>query len=340
MAGSGGPRLTTPDPTLRPSTSTAALVAVWRCLRAPIVRRAVSILCFLIALLLIWRQISTIALSDFVGALASTSALAVLGSIGLTLCSYACLSGTEWLALRALGRPLPFREAALVAFPSYALTNSAGFSPATGALIRVRLYARRGLSAAKSAQVAMLAGACVTLSGVVAGGFALLARAGVYARVLHAPRPFIVGVGVVALLPALLWLVAFRERAPVWLRRPGGQPLSLRHRLVGLAAGLGDWFFSCAALFALFPHPHWGVFPGFLGVYVAGSVLSAATGVPGGVGVFEAIMLMLTSIVARAHETAAALVLYRCLYSLGPLAIAASVGFARRAIRPSSPRRL
>jgi phosphatidylglycerol lysyltransferase len=311
-----------------------AIVKVWRGVRTPLVRRILSICFALIALFLIYRQLSNIALSDFLAALASTSGWAVLASIALTLGSYACLSGTEWLALAALGRPLRYRQAALVAAPSYALTNSAGFSPATGTMIRIRLYARHGLSAAESARVAMLAGACVTLSGVVAGGVALLARSGVYARVLHAPRLLLDLGGVIFLLPALLWFLAFTPKVPAWLGRPTSRALGLRERLVGLGAGLGDWFFSCAALFALFPNAHWGVFPGFLGVYVASSILSAATGVPGGAGVFEAAMLMLTSIVARAHETAAALVLYRCLYSLGPLAIAAAFGLTRRALPP------
>ena len=309
-----------------------SMAHVWRAFRAPPVRRATATLFFLAAIYLVYRQVSTISWSDFQQALASTTVSAVLASIGLTLCSYACLSGTEWLSLRALGHSLSYRAAALVAVPSYALTNSAGFSPATGTLMRVRLYARRGLSAAASTQVAMLAGASVTLSGLVAGGVALLARASVYARVLHTPTSVVLFGGVLLLLPATLWFVAFAGRnGPPWLGRTQKSEIRLRDRLLGLCAALGDWFSSCAALFALFPHARWGVFPGFLGVYVAGSLLSAATGVPGGVGVFEAFMLMSTSIVAHAHETAAALVLYRCLYSLGPLAIVACLGTLRRA---------
>jgi phosphatidylglycerol lysyltransferase len=295
---------------------------------------ALAALFFLAAVYLIYLQVAEISWADFVAALASTSALALLCSVGLTLCSYACLSATEWVALAALGHPLSYRDVARVAIPSYALTNSAGFSPATGTLMRVRLYAPHGLSAATSAQVAMLAGACVTLSGVVAGGAALLARTAVYAQLAHAPQPLVALLGVVLLLPALLWFIAFNQRAPGWLRRAKSADLGVRRRLLGLFAGFGDWIFSCAALFALFPHARWGVFPGFLGVYVAGSILSAATGVPGGLGVFEALMLMLTAIVARAHETAAALVLYRCLYSLGPLAIVGALWLLRRA-RPN-----
>lgn len=90
---------------------------------------------------------------------------------------------------------------------------------------------------------------------------------------------------------------------------------------MGLLAGLGDWLFSGAALFILLPTPELAVFPTFLAAYVAGSLLSAATGVPGGIGVFEAIVLALATLFAQVHETAAALLLYRCIYSLGPLSI-------------------
>jgi uncharacterized membrane protein YbhN (UPF0104 family) len=58
--------------------------------------------------------------------------------------------------------------------------------------------------------------------------------------------------------------------------------------------------------------------------------------VPGGLGVFEAIVLTLTTLLSQVHETAAALVLYRCIYSLGPLAIwgVASALRSRRVTRP------
>lgn len=86
--------------------------------------------------------------------------------------------------------------------------------------------------------------------------------------------------GAALALPGALWFYAFTPTAPAWL---GGGRVSLPRskRLLGMLVGLGDWLFSSAALFILLPNPDPAVFPTFLAAYIAGSLLSAATGVPG-----------------------------------------------------------
>lgn len=292
-------------------------------------RALLSAVFFLAAAWLLWRQLRHLSWDAFVGALAATSPVAVLLSIGLTIGSYACLAGTERLALAALGHRFRYRDAARVAVPAYALTNSAGFSPATGTLFRVQMYRRYGLDAGASAMVALVAGAAVSLSGPVTAGLLVLLDPVGLGRTLHQPAWRIVLPGALLLTPALLWFLAFTPRAPAWLGGGRGSPPDARARAVGLAAGLGDWLFSCAALFVLLPNAGLGVFPAFLCAYIAGSLVSAATGVPGGLGVFEAIVLALTALMTQTHETAAALLLYRCIYSLGPLTIWGLVSLTR-----------
>ncbi len=302
-------------------------------LRAPWVRRLLSVAFFAIAAILIYRQVATITLSAFLAALAATHPLAIALSILLTAASYLCLSGTEWLALQALSHRLSYGQAALVAIPAYALTNTAGFSPATGTALRLQLYARRGLSAGQSAAVAMLAGSAVSLSGLVAAGLLVVAAPWAFASALHGRISAVLFIGALLLAPAGLWFWAFTPQAPRWLG--GGHPAlpAARARLVGLLAGVGDWLFSGAALFALLPHPNLSAYPTYLAVYITGCLLSAATGVPGGIGVFEAIVLTLSTLFSQAHETAAALLLYRCIYSLGPLSLFGLFTAAKRVWR-------
>ncbi len=290
-------------------------------LGAPWVRRATSAIFFAVAAYLIYRQVSTLSLGAFLAALASTHPAAVALSIVLTGASYLCLSGSEWLALQALSHPLSYRQAAGVAIPAYALTNTAGFSPATGTALRLELYAKHGLSAGQSAGVAMLAGTAVSLSGIVAAGLLVVVAPATFAAAFHGSVWLALLAGGVLLAPGGLWFWAFTPRAPRWLG--GSHPAlpDMRLRLLGLLAGVGDWLFSGAALFALLPHPHLSTYAGYMAVYITGCLLSAATGVPGGIGVFEAIVLTLSAVFSQAHETAAALLLYRGIYSLGPLAL-------------------
>jgi phosphatidylglycerol lysyltransferase len=217
-----------------------------------------------------------------------------------------------------------------VAVPAYALTNSAGFSPLTGTALRLQLYRRVGLGAKAAAAVAMVAGAAVTLSGLVVLGICFALDPKTAAEAVHGPYWAPLGVSGLLVAPAALWFVAFSRRAPVWLGGAGPAVLSPSLRALGLATGLGDWLFSGLALFVLLQTLDAAAVPGFLAAYVAGCLLSAATGVPGGIGVFEAIVLALTGVTTRVHETAAALLLYRCLYSLLPLSLVGVTAAARR----------
>jgi phosphatidylglycerol lysyltransferase len=284
-----------------------------------LVRRGLSALFFAAALYLIWRQLSGISWGAFLIALAATSPWAIGASLLLTACSYACLSLTERLCALALGHPLSLAQAARIAVPSYALTNSAGFSPVTGTALRLQLYGRLGIRPRSATAIAVLAGTAVTLSGVVALGICFLLDPASAARAIHGPRVLVLAASAVMISLAALWFIAFSRQAPRWLGGGRGTDLALERRAVGLAAGLGDWLFSGLALFVLLQTTPLAGAPAFLAAYVAGCLLSAATGVPGGVGVFEAIVLGLSAVVSQAHETAAALLLYRCIYSLLPL---------------------
>jgi phosphatidylglycerol lysyltransferase len=298
--------------------------------RAPWLRRGLSAAFLVAAAALIYRQIAGISVGAFVSSLAATGFAAVSMSIALTVCSYLCLAGTEWLALRLLGHRLNFRQVATVAVPAYALTNSVAFGVAAGAALRLQMYGRRGLSAGQSTAVTMLSGTAVTLSAFVTAGVVMLAAPSVFSAGVHASAWSVAVLGAILIVPAALWFVTFRRSAPRWLG--GARPAvpRVRTRLLGLLVGVGDWLFSSAALFALLPNPQLANYPTFLAAYVAGTVVGAASGVPGGIGVFEAIVLTLSSVFGQVHETAAALLLYRCIYSLGPLGIFGVVAGIRR----------
>lgn len=253
----------------------------------------------------------------FLTALKATPVSAIWAAIILTPASYVCLAITEWFALQSLGHRLSWHRAGRVAFASYAVSNSLGFSLATGTATRLRLYAPWGLSPGAVTAVALLAGAAVSLSGVVTAGLALMIRPSPFAEVFHCPRGVIEGAGLALIAPGVLWFSVLKRRPD------GAPPIAHSHsgRAFALVAGVADWVLSGAALFVLLPHASLGGFAEFIAVFVLGSLVSAATGVPGGVGVFEAVVLGLSALMARANETATALILYRVIYSLGPMIV-------------------
>ena len=84
---------------------------------------------------------------------------ALIPALLLTAISYVTLTFYDVLALRAIGRRLPYVKAALASFTSYTLSHNLGLSLLTGGSARYRIYAAEGLSLAEVAQVIALASA-------------------------------------------------------------------------------------------------------------------------------------------------------------------------------------
>lgn len=273
------------------------------------------------ALWIIWREVRDISLAQIATALAGMPGWALCAALVLTVASYACLAATEVILVRAMGFQVSLLRSALTSASAFVASNSLGFSLASQGAVRLRGYGPAGLSHGQIARLTLVVSLAVSLSGLVAAGLAMAVAPLTFAHALH--RPILV-VGAVALLlitPATLWLLAFRKTGPAWIGGGTTSPPDARRRGQAAVAGLGDWLASGAALFILLPQPTLAGFAIFLVVFVLGSLISAASGVPGGLGVFEAIVISLTPLIAQTHETAAALLVYRLIYSLGPAAV-------------------
>jgi phosphatidylglycerol lysyltransferase len=97
-------------------------------------------------------------------------------ALSLTVASYLLLTLYDALALRIIGKALPWRTAALASFTSYTLSHNLGLALLTGGSARYRIYSLNGLETPDIARV--IATASLTFwSGVtVMAGAALLAH--------------------------------------------------------------------------------------------------------------------------------------------------------------------
>jgi phosphatidylglycerol lysyltransferase len=271
-------------------------------------------------------------MAQIMTALAGIPAWALAAALALTAFSYACLSTTEVVLVRAMGFRVPRWRSALTSAASFAASNSLGFSLASQGAVRLRGYGPAGLSHGQIARLTLVVSLAVTLSGIVTAGLTLAAAPLVFAHALGRPVIFVGALALLLTAPAVLWFLTFRRTGPAWLGGRSAAPPNSKTRVAGLGVGLGDWLASGAALFVLVPHPTFTGLALFLVVFVLGSLVSAASGVPGGIGVFEAIVISLTPLVAQTHETAAALLVYRLIYSLGPATLAVVVFVALRSV--------
>ena len=250
-----------------------------------------------------------------------------LGIAGV-VASFLLLGAIEVLALRTSGmvaRRVSHRAAVGTAFVAHALSQSVGVALLTGTAVRLRSYARRGLSATQVAQVSAAVTVTVTLGLVTAATWALLARSAPVAVGSHtfAMRPvgLLSGLTVAAYLA---WSFA-GKRGPAAPRRwtiPRPAPLTA---VTQILLSTADWLVTGAVLYA-FIQPELGLgFWTYLQIFIVAQLLAVLSHVPAGAGVFEVVLLALLLATNPAADRAmllAAVVMYRVIYYLLPLAVA------------------
>ena len=209
-----------------------------------------------------------------------------------TAVSYLALSGYDHSSLRYVGASVPYRVVAQTSFIAYALTNTIGLGVFTGGAVRMRLYGAAGVEAGLISRAIAFNAVAFGLGVGTVGALGVLWDAQTLAPLVHAPA-WLLSTGawlVLAVIAALLvWCRDGRERrlfGRLRLRLPQAS-LALRQLLWSVL----DILAAGAVLWVLLPDGAVG-FPVFIGFYAAALVLGVISHVPGGLGVFEAVMLV------------------------------------------------
>jgi len=269
------------------------------------------------------RLLAEIHLRDLRAALRAMQGWQLIAAFGLTSASYLLLTLYDALALRIIGKPLPWRTAALASFASYTLSHNLGMALLTGGSARYRIYSAKGLAAADIARIIATASMTFWMGVIAVSGAALMLHPVVLALgPLHIPADIQrwCGFGILAAMAGLLFLA----RKPGQSLRLLGWSLPLptagQAAAQVLVAGL-DLAVASAALFVLVPGADSQIFPAFFLAYALAIIAALITHVPGGIGIFEAVII---AALPKVDKTAllAALVAYRAIYHLLPLLLA------------------
>lgn len=248
----------------------------------------------------------------------------IAAALALTGVSYTVLTFYDVFALRAIGRPLPYRTAALASFTSYSLSNNLGLSVLTGGSARYYVYSASGLTAGEVARVVVIAGLTFWCGIVALAGAALAFHPVDLPGVLSLPHWLQTCAGVAILILLVTSLAATRQmRKHGWdlWGLPKPEPRTVMTQVLLAAADLSA---ACGALFVLVPDLGPAMFPALLLAYIVAIVATLISHVPGGLGVFEAVVIALMPDMQRA-DLVAALLAYRAIYYLLPLILAALV---------------
>jgi phosphatidylglycerol lysyltransferase len=241
---------------------------------------------------------------------------ALVFAVLLTAADYLLLSAYDVLGLRYAGRALPFPRVALTAFTSYALGNSVGLAVLSSSSVRYRLYSQWGLSAVDVARVVAFAAVTLWLGLLPLAGAGLLLGAPV-----PVPRGVAVALGAGALAAPAAYLVLAARGGQVTLRGETFRPPGARLAAAQVAVAVLDWLLAALVPWVLLP-PGAISFPAFAGLFVVAQAVGLVSQVPGGLGVFDGIVLATLAPALPAAQVLSALVAFRVIYYAGPLVAA------------------
>lgn len=284
----------------------------------------IGLVLFGVALAVLRTELRTVTWHDLTGDILNTPPRQLGWAVLLTALNYATLTGYDLLAFAYVGKRLARGRIMLASFLAYAIANNVGFAMLSGASVRYRFYTRWGVTAHELSRIIFSYSVTFWLGLLALGGLSLalspLPRASeMPAHQLVAP------VGWLLMLTSVAYLVAtIVRREPIRIKRFELPLPSPRIALAQLSISVVDWALAGAVLYVLLP-PSNMTFLDLLGAFLAAQLLGLASHVPGGVGVFEGLMVLLLKPFVTSAELLPALVVYRAVYYLLPLTAAVVV---------------
>ncbi|MCA3457895.1 MAG: bifunctional lysylphosphatidylglycerol flippase/synthetase MprF [Rhodobacter sp.] len=294
---------------------------IWQTVRA-VFPYALAMALFALGLYAVLNLLAEVKLADVIAQVRSTPVLTLVLAQLSALAGYLFLVGYDWSGLRYIGKPLPLPVTLTGGLMAYAFGNTIGLSVVSGGAVRYRIYSGQGLDAFDVAAVSTFVSVSYGIAATVVG----LGALALYPDLLGSLAPF----------PAsqMRWLALGLILAMTLpLVVAGAYNISLRLgrfilRAPSLPVLLGQALFSlgditCAAmtLYLLLPAGDIG-FSAFVGIFATATMAGVISHVPGGVGVFETVVLAALPDTVPIETAAAALLMFRIIYFIVPFLMA------------------
>ncbi len=284
---------------------------------------AVGVTVFAIAAFVLYRILRNISIAD-VGTALSSVTWTQLGLAGLFVAmAYLTLTFYDFFALRTIGRSeVPYHIAAIGGFTSYSIGHNVGFTAFSGGAVRYRIYsASSGLNAIEVAKLCFIAGLTFWLGNIAVLGIGMTIHPEAASMVDQLPP----AVNRVIGIAALVGLCGYTYWVSVKPRKIGRANWSVtlpagRLTILQIAIGIVDLTCCALAMYVLMPASPEIDFISLAVIFVSSTLLGFASHSPGGLGVFDAAMLIALPQFAP-EQLLASLLLFRLFYFITPFAI-------------------
>ncbi|MEM8722563.1 MAG: lysylphosphatidylglycerol synthase domain-containing protein [Cyanobacteria bacterium P01_G01_bin.39] len=282
----------------------------------------IGFLLLVFSLCILQQQLERYNLADILHSLSLISDRQLFLALSWAFLSCLIISSYDLIAFHHLNHYLDNKRILFATFVTYAISNTTGFTLLIGGGIRYRFYSLWGVPTRIIAKIIALGNLTFWLGLLTLGGIVFVFDP------VPLPHSFAVKIsairylGIVALLLVATYLCCSSRRQRLKIKGRVVRFPKLTTSLAQISLFSLDWMLSAAILYCLiaeYPNKSYGQ---FFDIYLVSMTASIMSNVPGGIGIFETIIMFLLPQSIPTPDVLGSLLVYRAIRFLLPLAIA------------------
>ena len=291
-----------------------------------------TVLVFCFAGVVIYLELRAHSLSEIASDIASIPSEKVVTALALVIPGLLALACYDVVAVKYLKLPLRWWRPLSTGLLGYSITNTTGHAVVVGGVLRLRIYPRWGITGGSIGEIVGFGVLTYYLGLSCTAALAFLFEGGGLAKTLsHIPHvgeflshpAFRYAIPAVLLSLIVTWFILlFTVKKTIRIRK---HDFKLPKPIIGVlqvVVSCADLCIVASVLWALLPSHEGMDWLSFVGIFAVIQFISLLSAVPGGIGVFEGIMLVvLAPVASKQSEVFAMLLTFRAIYYLIPFTL-------------------
>lgn len=290
----------------------------------------VSVLICVLAIGIIFREFRATNWHDVFENLHHISRLEIGIALFFVLCSYGAIACYDVLAFEYINKKLAVQKITFASLITYSISPNVGFAFLSGSMLRYRLYRQWQISNFDIAQIIAFTNFNLWVGLIPISGLVLSFSSFSLPDIIRLPLlvKSLESFGGILLIMSGIYLgLSYWLRKPLTWKQYQIQFPSLAISIKQIIIFGLDWGFAALALYYLLELPI--DYPFFFGAYVVAMIAGLISTIPGGLGIFETVILFFFVPLKSQEVILATLIVFRSLYYFLPfaIAVAALLGF-------------
>ena len=268
------------------------------------------------------RELARYNLQDIIHSLSLISDRQLISALGFTILSCLVISSYDLIAFRWLQYSLNIKRILFTTFITYAVSNTTGFTLLIGGGIRYRFYSAWGVPAQYIARIIALGNITFWLGLLTLTGITFLINPLQLPNPLNLDLIVIRCVGIIDLSLTGIYLACCYQRKKIRIRHKVFCFPRLKISLAQIIIFSLDWALAAAVLYSLLPDYPDKSYLNLFNIYLLAMAASIMSNIPGGLGVFETVIIFLLPKTLAVPDILGSLLVYRAIRFLLPLSLA------------------